>query len=145
MSKYQRLTEYLKGVDQAEVNMTFAAIEAVLGTKLPRSAYEHQAWWANEEGGSHVQAKSWLGAGYGVRHLNRKTETVMFVRQASFAEGARDYKMDSTPRRHPAFGALKGTFTIEPGTDLTSPAIPPEEWAEIEDEIVAKFDRLLGK
>src|ERR1700744_5837808 len=31
-------------------------------------------------------------------------------------------------RRHPAFGALKGTFIIEPGWDLARPAMDPEEW-----------------
>jgi hypothetical protein len=40
----------------------------------------------------------------------------------------------SLPRRgrHPAIGALKGTFTIEPGYDLTQPAMP--EWADLLDE-----------
>ena len=36
------------------------------------------------------------------------------------------------PRRHPLFGALKGTFTIDPDWDLTEPAMP--EWAELIDE-----------
>jgi len=33
------------------------------------------------------------------------------------------------PRRHPLFGAMKGTFTIAEGVDLTEPADP--EWADL--------------
>ena len=34
-------------------------------------------------------------------------------------------------KRHPLFGALKGTVLIPPGVDLTDPADP--EWADIAD------------
>lgn len=37
-----------------------------------------------------------------------------------------------TPRRHPAFGALKGMLTIPADLDLTQPAYP--EWADLLDE-----------
>jgi hypothetical protein len=39
---------------------------------------------------------------------------------------------EKKPRRHPMFGALKGMITIEPGYDLTEPAMP--EWADLIDE-----------
>ena len=39
-------------------------------------------------------------------------------------------------KRHPAFGAMKGTFTIAPGVDLTEPAFP--EWADLIDEKYGK-------
>ena len=40
----------------------------------------------------------------------------------------------SSPSRpiHPAYGALKGTVWIMPGTDLTAPADP--DWAQMLDE-----------
>lgn len=34
--------------------------------------------------------------------------------------------------RHPAFGAMKGTFTIEPGYDLAQSPFSPEELAEMD-------------
>ncbi len=37
---------------------------------------------------------------------------------------------------------MKGTFTIEPGYDLTKPVYTDEEWEEIESEMLAKFDRM---
>ena len=40
--------------------------------------------------------------------------------------------------RHPAIGALKGMFTIEPGYDLTSPMMDDDEIAQWE----AKLDRI---
>jgi len=39
-------------------------------------------------------------------------------------------------RRHPAFGFMKGTFTIAPGVDLTEPTCP--EWADLIDEKYGK-------
>jgi hypothetical protein len=39
---------------------------------------------------------------------------------------------DSKPRRHPLFGRLKGTFTIDADWDVTNPAMP--EWAQLIDE-----------
>jgi hypothetical protein len=44
--------------------------------------------------------------------------------------------------RHPAIGSMKGTFTIEPGYDLTSPMYTDEEWAEIEKEMDADWDQI---
>ena len=47
-----------------------------------------------------------------------------------------------TAARHPAIGALKGTFTIAPGTDLTAPMFSDEEWAEIEKEMESDWDEI---
>jgi hypothetical protein len=40
------------------------------------------------------------------------------------------------PRRHPAFGVMKGMTTIAPGVDLTEPAMP--EWADLIDQKYGK-------
>lgn len=47
-----------------------------------------------------------------------------------------------TSKRSPLWGALKGTFTIAPGYDLTSPMYTDEEWAEIEKEMEADWDQI---
>ena len=49
-----------------------------------------------------------------------------------------------TPRRSPLFGALKGTFTMEPGHDLAAPSLDPAEWQAALDAKLAKFDALDG-
>ncbi|MBI3677296.1 MAG: hypothetical protein HY243_11855 [Proteobacteria bacterium] len=152
MSKYDPLSEFLKTQTTVQVPMTFAEIERVLGSKLPASAYKHPAWWANDEGKSHVQAQAWLSSGFETEQVNPKAKKLVFQRRKKKVSGMSEVERRYQPpdqakesRRHPAFGAMKGTFTIEPGYDLTQPAMPAEEWAEIEQEMVAKFDRLLGK
>ena len=59
------------------------------------------------------------------------------------AEAPREFTPPAaTVTRHPALGAMKGTFTIEPGYDLTKPVYTDEEWDEIESEMLTKFDRM---
>ena len=59
---------------------------------------------------------------------------------SGMSEAGRDYQEpgpEKTPGPHPAFGALKGTFWIDPTWDLTKPALSDEEI----DEIYANADR----
>ena len=63
MSKYDPLTVHLRGSGQASVSMTFAAIERIVGAKLPPSAYKYRAWWSNNPTNS-VITHAWLDAGY---------------------------------------------------------------------------------
>lgn len=83
MSKYDSIPQYLdrKGVDA--VSLTFTEIERVLGGPLPPSARKHQAWWANESSGAHVNAKAWRRAGWKTRGLDLGAERVVFVRDRS--------------------------------------------------------------
>ena len=49
------------------------------------------------------------------------------------AEAPREFaRAEDKTGPHPLIGAMKGTFTIEPGYDLTSPLYTDKEWAEIE-------------
>lgn len=59
-------------------------------------------------------------------------------------EGGRGFESEEavTGSRHPAWGALKGTFTIAPGTDLAAPMFSDEEWREIEHEMEADWDQI---
>lgn len=142
MSKYARLYEFLANQRFTEVAMTFAGIEKILQSRLPHSAAEHRAWWANETHG-HVHAKAWLNAGYETVQVDMAAKKLIFKRisnnsKKSGAPGLRrepqppPSSIEKKPRRSPLFGVLKGTFTIEPGYDLAQPAMP--EWADSLDE-----------
>ena len=150
MSKYDRLGPYLREQATDIFPMTFAEIERVVGSKLPKSQ-EYPAWWSNSTT-NNVMTQIWLDAGYRTEQVDTVRKRLVFKRVASgnkttgMTEEAREFEPDQTkgekkPRRSPLFGALKGTFTIAPGYDLTSPVYSPEEWEEIEGEVVAKFDR----
>ena len=132
MTKYAPLATHLRGSSQTTVPMTFDEIERILGTKLPPSAFKHRAWWSNNPTNS-VITSAWLEAGYKTANVDmpgRKLEFKMFlldgpssgirdgrqVRDGAGGSMVRDGYVFSR-----VFGALKGTVTITPGTDLTSP------------------------
>lgn len=76
-TKYHPLFYHLSQCEQDELTLTFAAIEALLGERLPGTARTHRAWWSNRSEGA-VQAAAWMGAGYHVENLNLATEQVTF-------------------------------------------------------------------
>ncbi len=80
--KYAPLEHYLRElpVNQREVTLGFEQIERILNNKLPPSAYEYQAWWANEKEGNHVNARSWSNAGWKVDEVNFNEKWVKLVR-----------------------------------------------------------------
>lgn len=154
MSKYSPLKSYLQSQAIAEVPMSFSDVEAVLGFRLPNSAYRHRPWWANETEG-HVHAQAWLEAGYETAQVDMAGRKLVYRRikaqkvgpRAGVEEQARMFTHEENmpaalknpkPRHHPAWGALKGTFTIAPDWDITKPALDPEELAEWE----ANLDRM---
>ena len=88
--KYQPLADYLVALppETETVTLTFAAIEALLGAPLPRSAYR-QTFWANARGPNGTsQARAWQGAGWRAAGLRRGPGpwAVTFVR-ADMASG----------------------------------------------------------
>jgi len=154
MSKYQALNRFFKAQVTDFLRMTFDEVEKEAGFKLPASARLHQAWWANDRA-RHVQAKAWLDAGYESEQVDMKAARLVFRRVAAekqsplgrpggMSDPAREYKpaepAEKKPRRHPAFGALKGTFTIDPSWDLTQPSLDLDELAEIEANIQRTAD-----
>lgn len=149
MGVYDPLGTYLQRSGSTRVPMTFAQVEAVAGHKLPRSAYRHRPWWANEERG-HSHAKAWLRAGYETEQVDMAGKKLVFRRMSE--ERPRGMSQDSRVfadaqkklGRHPAIGALKGTFTIAPEYDLTSPIYTDEEWAEVEKEMEEDWGAIEG-
>jgi hypothetical protein len=140
MSKYDALGDYLRNRNSDEVAMSFAEIEKVTGVRLPPSAFAHRPWWSNS-GTNSVLTKVWLEAGYRSARVDMAGRRLVFQRtrqktgvdeEPERFEPAGSGSPSRTQGRHPMIGALKGTFTIEPGYDLTQPAMP--EWADLVDE-----------
>ena len=83
MSKYQPLHAFLQSTPRhlEELTLSFAQIEQILGSALPASAHQYQAWWSNPSTPSqHPYAQSWLTAGWRVAGLNQQETWVRFQR-----------------------------------------------------------------
>ncbi len=82
MAKYDPLQHELRRRNQPRITMTFTEISQIIPGGLPRSAYEYQAWWSDEQSPkAHVQKVAWLQAGYRVDRYDLNTQTVTFMRQ----------------------------------------------------------------
>ena len=131
MSKYDPLADHLRGSGQESVPMTFADIEQVIGAKLPQSAFTHRAWWSNNPT-NNVMTRAWLEAGYTTAEVDMATHKLVFCKAVQYGPTAQSGsgELREALATSPAaaansfslvFGALKGTVTIKPGTDLTAP------------------------
>lgn len=79
MSKYDPLGRHLAKLGRETTHrLTFDRIESILGFRLPRSARDHQAWWANQVGPGHVQSNAWLNEGWHTELLSLTGEHVSF-------------------------------------------------------------------
>ncbi len=78
-SRYDPLRWYLAERSDPVIRLSFAEIERILGVTLPASARQHRAWWANEQAGSHVHARSWLDAGRRTANVDLNAATADFV------------------------------------------------------------------
>jgi hypothetical protein len=113
MSKYEPLPQFLSSVGGNLHRMSFAEIERILGFKLPKSAYEHEAWWSNNATG-HSHARAWLKFGWRTEAVDLSGRKVTFQRSRG-PEASPDME-----KRDP-WGCMAGTITILPGTDPTAP------------------------
>ena len=112
--------------------MTFSDIERIIGAELPQSAFTHRAWWSNNPT-NNVMTHAWLEAGYTTANVDMAARTLVFRKSAQYGpapearrpgasrRGARSRYAADTGSFSSRFGALKGTVTIKPGTDLTAP------------------------
>lgn len=154
--KYDPLRLYLRQQTRSRVPMTFQQVEAVIGGPLPASARRHRPWWANDARG-HAHADAWLGAGYRTEQVDMEGETLVFVRASSLGrlpsaaergtvpqgleESMATYTPEGAHAQHPMIGALKGLLWIDPGLDLTKPALDPDEWERILNAKYGKDER----
>ena len=77
MAKYDALRDYLDQTQANLVKMSFERIGRLVGG-LPESAYEHRAWWSNDQ--YHVQAVAWQSSGFRVRQVDLDAQWVWFER-----------------------------------------------------------------
>jgi hypothetical protein len=155
MSKYDGLGPFLQKQKTEAVPMTFAEIERVVGTKLPASK-RYPAWWSNYPQ-NNVMTKVWLNAGFRTEQVDIESQKLVFRRagpqqqgkndrekkEAGMSDSARTFEHSQTerkPRRHPLFGAMKGTFTLVPPSDDEPPPEDPESWEALN---LAKLYKLL--
>jgi hypothetical protein len=132
MSKYDALGRFLRNQNTNYVPMTFREIERVTGTKLP-SSKQYPAWWSNNAW-NNVMTKVWLDAGFRSEQVDIAGEKLVFRREVHLSKKEQEVPSPSALKgkgmRHPIIGALKGTFTVEPGWD---PAKSPfEEFGELD-------------
>ena len=80
-SRYEPLARYLQGQppETDAIEMTFVAIEELIGDQLPPSARRHRSMWANDPS-SRPQAQQWLDAGWRVSRVSLDDERVVFTR-----------------------------------------------------------------
>lgn len=88
-SKYDPLRTFLTSLQENEWGATFFDVEKVLGFRLPASARNYPAWWANERRGSHTHSKAWLGAGWLTSDVDLNGERLVFRRCGSPARPRR--------------------------------------------------------
>ncbi len=130
--KYQLLEAHLLECRESAVPMTFDEVEEIIGTGLPPSAFKHRSWWSNNPSNS-VITHAWLSAGY------KSAEVDMTGQKLVFRKSGPDGSLSDTGDAGPPTvdpeaagmprqsildrisGALKGTVTVKPGTDLTQP------------------------
>ncbi len=80
MGKYDPFMDFLTSKRDSTIRLTFDAIEEILGELLPPSAHKYTAWWSNEVNGQHVQARSWLDAGWKIADVDIPNGLVSLIR-----------------------------------------------------------------
>ncbi|MCD6562785.1 MAG: hypothetical protein J7K23_02560 [Thermoproteales archaeon] len=88
MGKYDKLGDILRKKDSDIFTISFKEIEKRLGFTLPKSAYRHRAWWANDM--THSQARAWLNVGWFVKSVDLKKGLVTFKRYGNRTKADRE-------------------------------------------------------
>ena len=80
-SRYAPLNKHLGAVPKTtkSYELSLDEITKIMGAPLPKSAYDHRAWWANTE--SHSQALAWISAGWKVEGVDLDKKTISLVRR----------------------------------------------------------------
>jgi hypothetical protein len=78
--KYYPLQRYLEAMADAEVTLSFAELEVIIGGPLPQTALL-RSWWANRR--TQPQGRAWLTAGWQTSTVQTRQRRVTFVRRVA--------------------------------------------------------------
>lgn len=126
------LKSFLEASVTDRVALSFRQLELLSGRPLPARLEKAEGWTAPAKGADDLLAVV-AQAGFIAAEVDTYERMVVMQRSANLTdenlEAASDTPVqDETGRRrrrHPAFGALKGLISVEPGYDLTQPLIDP--------------------
>src|SRR5450631_718958 len=76
MGKYEPLGDFLRKQSVTRIPMTFAEIERIVGTKLPKSQ-RYPAWWSNNPW-NNVMTQVWLNAGFETEQVDVENQKLVF-------------------------------------------------------------------
>lgn len=81
--KYTPLEKYLRGISetQRELTISFEQVEQILNDKLPPSAYQYQAWWANEKNPHQPEKLAIMNADWKVDTINLQGKWIKLIRK----------------------------------------------------------------
>jgi len=113
MTKYEPLQEHLKTLSQSVWAVHFGDVEAIIEGKLPKSAREHRAWWANNPTG-HSHSKAWVSAGWFTEDVDMEAHKLVFKKRSPNG-------FESDGKGADPWGWLEGTVTILGDVDITKP------------------------
>jgi hypothetical protein len=80
--KYTPLEQYLRDLpeNQREITLSFERVEQIINDKLPPSAYQYQAWWANEKNPHQPEKQAIMNAGWKVGTIKLPARWVRLLR-----------------------------------------------------------------
>lgn len=94
MHVYRPLQAHLSRLPNAIWVAKFADVEQVLGRRLPASARAHRAWWSNQTGAGHSQARAWREAGWRTGSVDLQAQRVEFRRDQPHGQRERETQVD---------------------------------------------------
>jgi len=80
-NRYERVHEFFEALPalQEQIALSFAEFGTLIGGKLPRTAFQDPAWWANTK--SSPQGASWVTAGWRIEAVFIKAQIATFRRR----------------------------------------------------------------
>ncbi len=78
MAKYSPLGDYLRTRSADSCTLSFAEIERIIDSPLPKSARQYATWWGNDK--THSHARAWIQVGWKARPAPNQIDPILFER-----------------------------------------------------------------